>query len=384
MRTVSRRYQPGDEVHINGLYKLLTGRERSAAEFAWEWLDTWDGQGSMHLLFDLDREEGDQLVAQYSLIPVPLSVWGRPALAGKTENCMSHLDHRGSGLYTPHERECFEEEKKRFSFFFTTSGEVAGGAPGRLRTKLGYTAFDDWAVYALWLRTGVLRAELRTMMAAKGKAGKALAPVLSGLLAPLVQAYSQARRRHTCGYRVAVHGEADAPLEEIAGFWERNRERYGVTVDRRVDYLQWRVNDNPHLEHEYLTMYGPDGLLGYVIYYVQGEKMYIADILVDGAHTDLYRHLLAALAKRGREQGVGRVTCVTLRRSRFLPRRLRSAGFLAPPVLRPPAFIRSYRPRQFFLYIPEDLRGDPTISSPDGWYITEFFLEGRRRGRSPA
>jgi len=33
----------------------------------------------MNLVFDLDREEGDQLVAQYSLIPTPLSVWGRPA-----------------------------------------------------------------------------------------------------------------------------------------------------------------------------------------------------------------------------------------------------------------------------------------------------------------
>ncbi len=384
LRTVSRPYEPGDEVHINGLYKLITGRDRGAAEFAWEWLDTWDGQGSMHLLFDLDREEGDQLIAQYSLLPIPLSVWGRPTVAGKTENCMSHFEYRGSGAYFAHERQCFEEEKKRFSFFFTTTGEIVGGAPGKVRMKLGYTAFDDWAVYALWLRTGALREELRAMMAAKGKAGKALAPVLSGLLAPLVQAYSHVRRRHMCRYRVAVHREADAPLDEIAGLWERNREHYGISVDRSAKYLQWRVNDNPHLEHEFVTMYGDGRLLGYVIYYVQGDKMYVADILAEGARTDLFRHLLAALAKRGRELAVGRVTCVTLRRSRLLPQRVRSAGFLAPPVVRPPNFIRAYRPRQFFLYIPEELRGDPKVSSHDSWYVTEFFLEGRRRGQSAA
>ena len=380
MRTVSRRYQPGDEVHINGLYKLITGRDRGAAEFAWEWLDTWDGQGSMHLLFDLDREEGDQLIAQYSLIPIPLSVWGRPTVAGKTENCMSHFEYRGSGAYFAHERQCFEEEKKRFSFFFTTTGEIVGGAPGKVRMKLGYTAFDNWAKYTLWSRTGALRAELTTMIATKGKAGKALAPVLSGLLAAALQGYSRLRRRRTCGYRVAVHREADAPLEEIAALWARNREHYGISVDRSAAYLRWRVNDDPYIDHEYLTMHGDGRLLGYVICYVHGDKMYIADILVEGARTDLFRHLLAALAKRARELAVGRVTCVTLRRSRLLPRRLRSAGYLDTAVLWPSAFISSRRPRQFFLYIPEELRGDPNVSSHGSWYITEFFLEGRLRG----
>ncbi len=380
MRTVSRPYRPGDEVQVNRLYRSITGRDRSAAEFAWEWLDTWDGQGSMYLVFDLDREEGDQLVAQYSLIPTPLSVWGRTTVAGKTENCMSHPDHRGSGLYSAHERESFEAAKSRFGFFFTTAGEVAGGAVGRVRVKLGYAAFDNWAKYTLWLRTGALREELRTTMATKGKAGKALAPVLSGLLAAVLQAYSRLRRRRTCGHRVAVYREADAPLEEMAALWERNRERYGITVDRSAAYLRWRVNDDPYIDHEYLTMYGDGRLLGYVIYYVQRDTLYVVDVLVDGARTDLARHLLAALAGRGRELRVARLRCVTLRRSRLLPRLLGSAGYLDTAVLWPSAFISSRRPRQFFLYIPEELRGDPKVTDHAGWYLTELVLEGRLRG----
>ena len=384
MHTISRHYRPGDEVQINRLYKSIAGRDRSVAEFAWEWLDTWTGQGSMNLVFDLDREEGDQLIAQYSLIPTPLSVWGRLTVAGKTENCMSHPDHRGSGLYSSHERECFEEEKKRYSFFFTTAGEVAGGAVGRVRVKLGYVAFDNWVKYTLWLRTGALREELRAMVAAKGRVGKALAPVLSGLLTTVLQAYSHLRRRRTCGYRVAIHGAADAPLEEIARLWERNRERYGITVDRSVKYLQWRIDDDPYIEHEYLTMHGDAGLLGYVIYYVQRDTLYVVDILVDGTRTALFRHLLAALTRRSRELRVERIRCVTLRRSRLLPRRLRSAGFLDTAVLWPTAFISSRRPRQFFLYIPEELRDDPKVTDHAGWYITELVLEGRLRGTSPA
>ena len=384
MHTISRPYQPGDEVQINRLYRSITGRDRSAAEFAWEWLDTWAGQGSMNLVFDLDREEGDQLIAQYSLIPTPLSVWGRPTVAGKTENCMSHPDHRGSGLYFSHERECFEMEKKKYSFFFTTRGQVAGGAVGRVRMKLGYVAFDDWVNYALWLRTGTLREELGAIVAAKGTVGKALAPVLSGLLATVLQTYSHLRRRRTCGYRVAVHSTADAPLAEIASLWERNREHYGISVDRTVTYLQWRIDSDPHVEYAYLTMYGSDGLLGYLIYVVQGDTLHVVDILVDGTRTALFRHLLAALARRSRELRVDRIKCLALRRSCLLPRRLRSAGFLDTAVLSPAAFIRSSRPRQFFLYIPEELRGDPRVSDRANWYITELVLEGLPRPTSPA
>jgi hypothetical protein len=211
-----------------------------------------------------------------------------------------------------------------------------------------------------------------------------VAPVLSPLLAAILQTYSHLRRRRTCSYRVMVHGEVDAPLEQIVGLWERNRERYGITVDRRADYLRWRINDDPYIEHEYLTMHGDDGLLGYVVSYVQRDTLYVVDVLVDGARTDLFRHLLAALVRRGRQLRVARLRCVTLRRSRLLPRRLRSAGFLDTAVLWPSAFVSSRRPRQFFLYIPEELRDDPKVTDRAGWYITELVLEGRLRGTSPA
>jgi hypothetical protein len=380
VNTVSRQYRPGDEVQINRLYRLITGRDRSAAEFAWEWLDTWAGQGSMNLVFDVDRAEGDQLIAQYSLIPTPLSIWGRPTVAGKTENCMSHPDCRGTGLYSAHERACFEEEKKKYSFFFTTAGEVTSGAVGKVRTKLGYTAFDNWGKYTLWLRTGMLREELAAKVAAKGGVASSLAPAAGGLLAAVLQGYSLLRRRRTCGYRVAIHTAATAPVEQVAGLWERNRERYGISVDRTVGYLRWRVNDDPYIDHEYLTMHDGDRLLGYVISYVQGDTLYVVDLLVDGADAGSFRHLLAGLTRRGRELGVARIRCIALRRSRLLPRLLRSAGFLDTAELSPAAWIKGVPPRQFFLYIPEELRHDPRVTDHGNWYITELVLEGRLRG----
>jgi hypothetical protein len=385
VRIVSRPYELGDEVQINKLYLAIAGRDRSEAEFAWEWLHTWDGRGTMDLAFDLDREEGDQLVAQYSLIPTPLSVWGRPVLAGKTENCMSHPALRGTGFYSRHEREWFEREKQRYSFFFTTAGQVSGGAVGKVRVKLGYTAFDDWANATLWLRTGKLREELTALVPGKGRASKALAPWLGGLLAVAVQTYSLVRRRHRCAYRTAVHAAGQAPLDDIAGLWQRNRERYGISVERTADYLRWRLDGDPHLRHEYLVLSNGAGVAGYAVYFIQCGTLHIVDALVDGADTELFRHLMAALVGRARQLGVDSIRCLALRRSRLLPRLLRSAGFFDTAVLSPSALVRGYRqPRQFFLYIPEELRSDARVADHANWYITELVLEGLPRPTSSA
>ena len=156
-----RTFLPGDEVAINALYKLITGIERSPEEFSWEWIDTWDGQGSMWLAFDRIQKPGDRLIMQYSLIPTPLSFWGEHYLAGKTENCMCHPEYRSSGRYFPHEKNCFKEAQKRFQVFFTTAGNVSNGAAGAIRRKLGYIAFDSWINYFYCAKEYIIQYEVK-------------------------------------------------------------------------------------------------------------------------------------------------------------------------------------------------------------------------------
>jgi hypothetical protein len=379
VRTVSRSYEPGDEAQINRLYLSLTGRDRTPDEYAWEWLHTWNGQGSINLVFDLEREEGDQLIAQYSLIPTPLSVWGRPALAGKTENCMSHPVCRGTGLYSAHERECFEKEKERYSFFFTTAGTVTGGAVGRVRSKLGYVAFDDWANYRLWLRTGALRRDIGQILAAKVPGAGRWAQALGAALAEALQAYSRLRRPRRCRYRFAAHAAGSEPLEEIAALWERNRAHYGVTVDRRADYLRWRIDEDPHVRHEYLTMRDEGGLLGYAVVFTQDDDLHVVDLLVDGARADLARELLGVVIRRGADLGLARVKCLTLSRSQLLPGWLRGAGFIDFASFSRGNPLKKVPPRQFYLYIPEELRDDSSVTDNAGWYITSLVMEGLPR-----
>lgn len=112
-----RMYQFGDEAQINELYKLVASIDRSKKKYLWEWVNTWNGQGSIYLAFEKNEGTYEKLIMQYSLIPTPFSLWGRSYLAGKTENCMSHPDIRGKGLYFPHEKQSFEDAKKRFPIF---------------------------------------------------------------------------------------------------------------------------------------------------------------------------------------------------------------------------------------------------------------------------
>jgi hypothetical protein len=191
--------------------------------------------------------------------------------------------------------------------------------------------------------------------------------------------YSHVRRVRSCRYRVAVHDAADAPLEAIADLWERNRRRYGVTVDRSAAYLRWRVNDDPHVEHKYLTMHGDDGLLGYAIAFVQEGDLHVVDVLVDGARADLFDHLFAALTRWGGELRLSRVKCLALRRSALLPRRLSRAGFIDSSLFTRGGLFKRPAPRQFYLYIPEELRGEPAVTGNADWYVTSLVLEGLPR-----
>ena len=150
---------------INRLYRSITGRDRSTEEFAWEWLDTWAGQGSMNLVFDLDREEGDQLIAQYSLIPTPLSVWGRPVAGGQDRELHEPPRSAGAPACTSLTSGSASRRRRRGTASSSPPPARWPAAPsaGSAR-KLGYVAFDDWANYTLWLQTSALRADLDSIL----------------------------------------------------------------------------------------------------------------------------------------------------------------------------------------------------------------------------
>jgi hypothetical protein len=103
------------------------------------------------------------------------------------------------------------------------------------------------------------------------------------------------------------------------------------------------------------------------------------DLLVDGARPDLARALLAVVVRRAAHLGLARIKCLALSRSALLPGWLRSAGFIDSAAFTRGNPLKKAPPRQFYLYIPEELRGDSSVTDNAGWYIPSLVLEGLPR-----
>ena len=343
----------------------------------WEWVNTWDGQGGIWLVFDNERNTEDQLIAQYSLIPTPLSFFGKKYIAGKTENCMSHPDIRGKGIYFPHEKKYFEIAKNRFKVFFTTTGNIAKGVPGRIREKLGYRAFDDWVSYRVLIKSQLPPDSLIPMFPSFIKKNQMLGRIFAYFFSILLRGIPQPPK-FTLTNQIKIFNDMDVSFSQIEDLWKRNKSRYGITVDRSALYLNWRLKDNPYHNHTFLCHYENDRLLGYAVLVSELNTFLIIDIFADGKNKYIFQNLLNAVRKYAFQKGIVQVKCNTIKRSKFLVSVLKSAGFFnMGDLLNEYCRKKPTKPKQLFIYISDetDIKGNPWNN--ENWYLTDLVKEGR-------
>ena len=343
----------------------------------WEWINTWDGQGGIWLVFDNERNTEDQLIAQYSLIPTPLSFFGKKYIAGKTENCMSHPDIRGKGIYFPHEKKYFEIAKNRFKVFFTTTGNIAKGVPGRIREKLGYRAFDDWVSYRVLIKSQLPPDSLIPMFPSFIKKNQMLGRIFAYFFSILLRGIPQPPK-FTLTNQIKIFNDMDVSFSQIEDLWKRNKSRYGITVDRSALYLNWRLKDNPYHNHTFLCHYENDRLLGYAVLVSELNTFLIIDIFADGKNKHIFRNLLNSVREYAFQKGIIQVKCNTIKRSKFLVSVLKSAGFFnMGDLLNEYCRKKPTKPKQLFIYISDetDIKGNPWNN--ENWYLTDLVKEGR-------
>lgn len=376
MKLKSRPYQPGDEVMVNKLYKLLTNRDRSFEEYKWEWLETWDGRGNMYYLFDEDRPKDDQLICQYSLIPTPMSVFGKYVLAGKTENCMSHPDYRGKGIYIPHEKKYFEESKNRFKIFFTTAGNI--GAAWAIRLRLGYKALDLWVYYYYYINHKHFALELNRQIKKKLGKLKIFSGLISKFIAFFYQIHSLIFKKYKISKTLDIYDKSNINLNDIETLWEKNKNLYEITVDRNSKYLKWRINENPYYEHYYLCQYENNNLIGYLIFYTDKKNIIrIVDMIADNRDEKIFRNLLENLKKHAVEKNVFSVSFSTLLSNNKLKNIMKKAHFVRNKYFNfKSKSSKKKKIMDFYAYFPENLVEDKSFD-PNHWYITDLAKEGR-------
>lgn len=377
VKIVQRAYQPGDEIEINRLYKIVSGIGRTVSEFEWEWINTWNGRGFSRLAFDVDRQEGDQLIMQYSLISTPFSFWGKSYLAGKTENCMCHPDYRGQGLYFPHEKKYFEEAKHLFQLFFTTSGNATKGAPGAVRRKLGYISFDSWTKYVFCLSSRHLQKLFYAKLKGYGKIPDAVAIGLSAVASRILSTYFNVRFPRKPEADIRIFSKDDAPLDEIERFWNRIKPSYMITIDRQSSYLAWRINQNPHYDYKYLLYYQNSRLCGYMIFLINGDNAcMITDILAENKEMAVFNTMISYLIWYAGKMGADAVICRTLAGNGVLKAAFAKNKFIDLFTLRK-MIERKGHLGEFHVYLSPDIQSEQDPRDPGNWYVTDLVKEGQ-------
>jgi len=290
---------------------------------------------------------------------------------------MSHPDIRGKGIYFPHEKKYFEIAKNRFKVFFTTTGDVAKGTPGRIRERLGYRAFDDWVSYRIFIKSNLPSSSLISMIPSFLKKNKMIGKIFAYFFSILLRGIPKGKK-FILTKQIKIFNDRDVSFSQIENLWKRNKAQYGITVDRSALYLKWRLKDNPYHNHTFLCYYKNDRLLGYAVLVAELNTFLIIDIFADKKNKHIFVTLLSAIKRYAFQKGIVQIKCNTIKRSNFLINVLKSVGFFnMGDYLNEYCRIKTTKPKQLFIYISTetDIKGNPWDN--ENWYLTDLVKEGR-------
>lgn len=375
----SRRYDKDDKYELNDSFNKFTGRKRTIEQFEWEWINTPEGPGSMWVLIDSTSGE---IVGHHGLIPVKLRYFGRPIIAGKTENTFLHSRYAGRGVYYPFEAKFIEEAKERFDLLYTIQG---AGAPGRIRQKLGYIAVSDYADYIKSTEISQLNTLLANTVTdwIKNKFVGALIIGISSLAVLLMRPVFDRKGNSIKAIKLDKVTNIDTVANKINTFWNRNREKFEITADRNSQYIKWRVFNNPHVLYEFFLAFQELEVVGYIVTQcreVGGIKtVSIIDLVAEDNNDIIFSSILERMIVIYQERGIGIFRFHTLSCNSSLSRSIKKNGFVNFAVLRKLGRrISGKRENDTFLMarvLNKDLAPEKIIDAAC-WYYTEMLMEG--------
>jgi len=376
----SRSYRAGDEYGIVKLYNKITGSCRTVEQHRWEWMETPQGTGSMWVITE---SESADIVGHHGLIPINADYFGQNLLLGKTENTILHPKYLGTGIYFIHEKKFLQEAMKRFDLLYTT---FAHGTPCKIRLKLGYKVVGKYLTYEKVIRNVYLKKTMDALIekSIPNDALKIFCKYISRMFSLFLMIFFAKWGKIDKGITFEMVEDIDSIANEIDQFCDRNKGKFGITINRTSEYLKWRIFKNPHLKYNFLLARKFGKVVGYAITKSSAanvDKCEIVDLVCEQNDEIIFNTLLKAAVKRLTETKVGAVSFTSLNSNNFLNRRLIKNGFL--PVQKIASFV--------FKRLTSDISiersvllakvANQNISSiklynPNCWYYTDLFNEG--------
>jgi len=386
-KLISRKYQPGDEIGILKIYNLITNRDRTVEQHLWEWQYAFKEPVSSWVIL---KQATEEIVGHHGLIPFEVNYFGRILSVGRTENTVLHPDYLGSGIYFLHERKFCEEAKTQFDMLLTTVGY---GAPGKIRRRLGYKPVG--AFICLIRICGIL--DCYALI--RWKLKKIIRPGFISILLSLsisipamffATLFLPKFFKRDPDLTLMKIDSLDTIVEEFENFLAANKEQLGISINRTINFLQWRIFNNPYINHIMLIARKNDRIVGYVIgsFIDNNPYMTIVDILVENNDKAIFNTLIDSLKKRCKTYKIPSLSFPTLESNNFLNSQLKEMGFSSFKILHK---IITYLSRFFrksssdpaslsqaYLLVKScnDDKMDERLYNPDEWYFTYLFAEG--------
>jgi hypothetical protein len=376
---ISRKFAESDKEELNDLYNLVAGRSRTTDKFEWEWLDTPEGWGSMWLLVDNDT---GKIIGHHGLIPIKFSFYDTTIMAGKTENTVMHPQYRGKGIYYPFETKFHKEAREKFQLLFTTAGLAE---QGKVRLKLGYVPVGGYTSYIKATNRSLLNMVLANVIAERipNKLVSSVLIILSKLASLALMPVFSKQGPVDESIKLEKVNNIDSVADKLDGFWERNRDKFGITADRNSRYLKWRIFENPNVKYEFFLALRRDDLVGYLITKTSQETglrvMIISDIVAADNNEVIFNSILQQAIKIYNQRDINVIRFSTLSSSNFLNMAMRRNGFVSLSMLRkllPRFFIKDNQESMLMAKALDDRLDTSVLCNPACWYFTELLMEG--------
>ncbi len=375
----SRSFKDGDEGKIVGLYNKVTGRNRTVQQHQWEWLNSPIKRKSIWVIED---QNSNEIIGHHGLIPTQISFNGCAYVVGKTENTIIDPDLAGNGMYFLYEKKFFEEASNLFDMLATTS---AKGVLGKIRRRLNYKAVGKYEVYFTLCKNKNLRHGIAQALNGLGwpqlmvTVSKYVIGFLAGIISLLWKSRKAKWRDITCQSIFNI----DDYDQEINDFWQKNKDKFGITIDRNSDFLRWRVFDNPNVNYRFIQARDSVELLGYIILKVKnGAVRYgvIEDMVAKDLDLDVYLRLLSEARHIFNQEGCVAIIFPTLQANEILTNMLKKAGFFKTRIIFRLLNILFNRklPEQeeFLVNVTRKDIDEAIILNSANWYFTGLFFEG--------
>lgn len=378
-KLISRSYHNGDINGIVSLYNLVTGRSRTVEQHEWEWVYTPEGQGNIWVI---QETESGEIIGHHGLIPIRFVYFGKPVLAGKTENTILHPKYKGTGIYFKYERGYVREAERRFDLLYTTA---ASGVPGKIRLQLGYGIVGGYARYIKITNRQHLNkvgANLIKRRISNNIFGLLLCSTLK-LVSPIVMRCFSKRGPTDESVKLEKIADIEMMADGWDKFWSGNKDKFGITADRSSKYLKWKIFNNPHIGYDFFLARKHGSIVGYVITKTsRGEGATagtIVDLIAENNNPVIFNSILKRVETIFYDNGIGVIHFPTLLSDNFLNKYIKDNGFVLISPLREYGWNISHKKRNESLLMAKALKGtlDPArVLGAASWYFTDMLMEG--------